>query len=253
MTPNVKFITYSNPNRMIGVIQRMLLPTRKGFDWSNVYAKEYPQFGNLISKVEDPDEIKNLSYMYFNELYSQNKTLLEHIANGFQSEWDKNGNLMLEELSKTLEFPWPDNCNNITAYPTLNPICPRFLREKSFEVYYKYSPKDMKKVALHEILHFIWFEKWKQVFPNSDEKEFEAPYLIWKLSEMVPQAVLGDERIQTVFPHSPSVYQEWKVKSINDKPLLQHLQEIYSQRNSFEDFMKSSLKFVQTHENEINA
>jgi hypothetical protein len=64
-------------------------------------------------------------------------------------------------------------------------------------------------VALHEILHFIWFEKWKEIFPEHNKKEFESPHLAWKLSEMVPLAILSDSRIQNIFRHKPPVYNEW--------------------------------------------
>lgn len=61
----------------------------------------------------------------------------------------------------------------------------------------------MKAVSLHEILHFIYFEKWKQIFPQTNEKEFECPGLVWELSEMVPPIVLSDERMQKIFRHNP--------------------------------------------------
>ena len=110
----------------------------------------------------------------------------------------------------------------------------------------------MKTTALHEILHFIWFEKWKVVFPKYEKSEFNSPHLIWKLSEMVPLAILSDSRIQNIFKHEPSVYNEWKSKQIDGKSLLEHLQDIYNKRESFEDFMKKSWEFVKKNKEEIN-
>lgn len=109
----------------------------------------------------------------------------------------------------------------------------------------------MKKTCLHEILHFIWFEKWKEVFPKYDKKEFEGPHLIWKLSEIVPLAVLSDERMQKIFKHKPSVYREWWTRRIKGKPLLDCIQEIYDNKTSFADFMKKSWAFIETHEKDL--
>jgi hypothetical protein len=111
----------------------------------------------------------------------------------------------------------------------------------------------MKEACLHEIFHFIWFEKWKEVFPKYDKGEFEFPHLIWKLSEMVPLAVLSDIRIQKIFKHKPYAYSEWRSKQIDGKPLLKYLKDIYNQRKSFADFMRVSWEFVQKHEKEIKA
>ena len=68
----------------------------------------------------------------------------------------------------------------------------------------------MKSVAIHEILHFIYFEKWKKVFPKTQEKEFDAPHLVWQLSEMVPGIILNDKRVQNVFKYKFDSYKEYE-------------------------------------------
>ena len=48
----------------------------------------------------------------------------------------------------------------------------------------------MKEVVAHEILHFLWFKKWKEVFPQIDRKEYEGPHLVWRLSEVMDPVIL---------------------------------------------------------------
>jgi len=186
-------------------------------------------------------------------LYNSKLPELEKISKNFQKEWDKDGEKLLTALSDIVEKEWPEDSKVLKAWISLNPICPRFLDQRAFDIYWKFSLDKMKTIALHEILHFIWFEKWKEIFPNYDKKEFESPHLVWKLSEMVPLAVLSDNSIQEIFKHEPSVYNEWKSKQINGKPLLDHLQTIYDDKKSFEDFVKKSWEFVREHEKEINS
>jgi len=234
MIPKLKFEVIDNPKGMINLINSFLLHSGKGFDWSSVYAKAYPEFGDLINKTHDPEEIKKISENFFMNLYNSKLPELEKISKNFQKEW-------------------PEDSKVLKAWISLNPICPRFLDQRAFDIYWKFSLDKMKTIALHEILHFIWFEKWKEIFPNYDKKEFESPHLVWKLSEMVPLAVLSDNSIQEIFKHEPSVYNEWKSKQINGKPLLDHLQTIYDDKKSFEDFVKKSWEFVREHEKEINS
>jgi len=252
MIPKLVFEAVDNPDGMISIINQFLLHSGKGFNWSGVYAKEYPSFGRLISKVRDSEEVRKISGDFFRELYDSNLNRLKIIAKNFQKEWDKDGGKLLAALAEVTEKKWPKDCKEMKAWVSLNPICPRFLDERAFDVYWRKSPGEMKETCLHEILHFIWFEKWKEVFPIPIQRGFEAPHLVWKLSEMVPWTVLNDERIQKIFRHTPSVYEEWKFKQIEGKPLLEHIQGIYNQRKSFADFIKLSWKFVQKHEKEIN-
>jgi len=253
MTPKLKFEVIDNPKGMINLINSFLLHSGKGFNWSSVYSKEYPEFGKLINNTQNSEEIKKISEDFFIKLYNSKLPELEKVAKDFQKEWDKDGKKLLIGLSKVVEKEWPEDCKDMKAWISLNPICPRFLDQRAFDLYWRFSSDKMKVVALHEILHFIWFEKWKEIFPKHNKKEFESPHLVWKLSEMVPLAILGDKSIQSIFKHEPSVYNEWKSKQIEGKPLLDYLQAIYDKRKSFADFMKKSWKFVKKYEKEINS
>ena len=48
----------------------------------------------------------------------------------------------------------------------------------------------MIEVSAHEILHFLWFKKWKEVFPETGLKEYESPHLVWRLSEIMDPIIL---------------------------------------------------------------
>lgn len=252
MIPKLTFEVIDNPDGMIRIINNFLLnKNRSGFDWSKTYSKKYPRLGKLIKKAKNQEEIKQISTNFFKDLYNNNTEKLERVSKKFQKEWNKKGEKILSILSEVIEIKWPEDCKEMKSWISLNPICPRFIKQRSFDLYWRFSLKEMKETSLHEILHFIWFEKWKEVFPNYNEKEFESPHLIWKLSEIVPLAVLNDKRIQKIFKHKPSVYREWWIKRINGKPLLNHIQEIYDNKKSFADFMKKSWDFVKAHRKEL--
>ncbi|MCC7552119.1 hypothetical protein KO317_00445 [Candidatus Micrarchaeota archaeon] len=121
---------------------------------------------------------------------------------------------------------------------------PRYLEKRTFDLYYKENIKNMKAITIHELLHFIYFDKWKKIFPKDDISKFEAPNKIWHLSEMVPKIILNDKKIQHIFKYPFSSYKEYDLYLINGKPVVYGLQEIYEKRKNFTDFLKKSRKFV---------
>lgn len=252
MIPKVTFSPNKNPDNMIDTINYFLIHSWKWFDWSGTFTRNYPDFWELISKVTKPEEKVKISVEYFKKLYLEKLDTIQDIAQDYQKAWNKNGTQLLKELSEILEIEWPLDSKEIKSWIWLNPICPRYIEQREFDIFWKQTPENMKVTTLHESLHFIWFEKWKEVFPDYDKRHFNSPHLVWKLSEMVPLAILSDKRIQDLFKHEPSVYNEWKLKLINWKPLLEYLQDFYNNRKSFEDFMVKSWEFVKENEEEVN-
>jgi hypothetical protein len=157
----------------------------------------------------------------------------------------------MQALSEVIEIDWSKDCKNITAWITLNPICPRDIKKRSFDVFFKLTPKKVKEVAVHEILHLIYFEKWKQVFKEYNEKEFDYPHLVWKLSEITPKAIMGDIRIQKAFKHQPKVYNIWEETKINNKPLLNYIQDFYDNKKDFADFLNKSYEFIKQYKKQL--
>ena len=46
------------------------------------------------------------------------------------------------------------------------------------------------------MLSFLYFEKWKSLYPKMDRRKFDTPYIEWHLSEIVAPIILNDKRIQ---------------------------------------------------------
>lgn len=85
---------------------------------------------------------------------------------------------------------------------SLNPIEPRFLKEHCYDTFYLNSAKGAIGDGIHEIIHFIWFYVWNQLFGDNYD-EYERPSLKWILSEMVVESVMRDERLSSINPVFP--------------------------------------------------
>jgi len=210
----------------------------------------YPLLKERISNLEEKDK-KEVVRKFFKKQEEKNKKVFKTVKKDFEKEWNKiNGSIMIA-LEEIHEIKWANKFEEFTARVNSNPICPRYLNHNAFDIYFAVHNDLMNKIIIHEISHFIFFEKWKQIFPKTNVKEFETPHLIWKFSEMVPYIILKDERIQKVFPHEPLVYDVWKKLEISNVPILKSLEEIYKEKKNFEDFIRTSWRFIQDNKSQI--
>jgi hypothetical protein len=111
-------------------------------------------------------------------------------------------------LTKIMDTGWPKKKKDITAMLSINPICPRLLKDWSFFINYKYKVKDAVEVIMHETCHFLYFKKWKELFPETKLKQCESPYIEWHLSELIAPIILNDPRIQIFLRQKAVFYEE---------------------------------------------
>ncbi len=250
MIPKVEF-RVGDFEEMIRMINRFINPSEKGWDWSRIVLNKYPELDKKLDKIKNTEKRKKISYDFFKKFLHKHKKILDLKAKLFQKEWNKINDKYMKTLPKVLEINWPKKDKKIIAYVGLNPICPRDIQNRTFDIYYNSDLNSMIAISMHEILHFLYFEKWKQIFPETKEREFNRPYLAWHLSEMVPNIVLSNKIIQDIFSHFPTVYKEYLKVEINKKQLLNYLRNFYDGRKDFEDFLRKSWNFVKKHEKEI--
>ncbi|MGC8568106.1 MAG: hypothetical protein ACP5RP_02425 [Candidatus Micrarchaeia archaeon] len=106
---------------------------------------------------------------------------------------------------------------------TINKVCPRYLNLWIFYISYFLDPETQKGIALHELTHFLYFEKWKEVFKNYDENEYEKPYIVWELSEIFAEPIDKDKVLQKLVPNTAKAYEKYySLKARRDESVMQH-------------------------------
>ncbi len=146
---------------------------------------------------------------------------------------------------------WPKNRKTIKAFISINPICPRFLDNWTFSIFYNRKENDAMEVIMHECCHFLYFKKWKEVFPRADKKTFEHPHIEWHLSEILAPVILNDFRIQKLLKKKASFYDEYRDLAINGKKFPEYfdlLYKKYSNENyTFSDFLEVAYSEIKKH------
>ncbi len=98
---------------------------------------------------------------YIIEFKKENRKLIEENKTRYQKEWQKVEKDFFIVLSRILQIDWPQD-KTIRAMIPINPICPRFLNDWSFSIFYNYkTTSHAMEVIMHECCYFLYFEKWK--------------------------------------------------------------------------------------------
>jgi len=247
MIPQVKFKIESFDEAFKTII-RYLSPNNR---WNKNIFKVYPNLEKKLDGLKTWREVERTAKKFFREFYNKNLDEINKKTENYKKVWSECNDEFMLALEEILEIKWTKKFKIFTCRVGISPVCPRYLDKRMFDIYGFFNDELLRRLVSHELLHFLYFEKWKQVFPDYNKKKFEGPHLIWHLSEMVPKVILNDKKIKDIIKYESSVYPSYEKLKINDKPLLNYLQEIYDNKEDFADFLRKAYDFVKEHEKEI--
>ncbi len=177
---------------------------------------------------------------YVEKEYAQNIDVISKSRDELAESWNDINDKVLERLSEIMQIEWPQR--NAKGIMTVNVICPRDIHNWTFYISYFLDISSRKSIVLHELTHFLFFEKWKQVFPECNEREFDAPYLPWELSEILVEPIDLDEELVKLVPpgHKTKAYKRYyTLKTAGGETVIEHFSKIY---NDYKDDFGGMLK-----------
>lgn len=172
----------------------------------------------------------------------------------YARHWDRYKAQITQALSEAFDVDCSGLFNDMKCNVSMNPICPRFLKERTFDVFYRNSDAGAIGLAIHEIIHFVWFHVWHQLFEDRWE-EYERPSMKWILSEMVVEPIAADPRLSTINPYFPReeggcIYPYFFNMRADGQLILETLSGMY-QKQDIKSFMRSAYAYCLKHEAEI--
>lgn len=224
--------------------------------WSEPIFHFFPELlkfkGSFDKSSDNKDIVKEISGTVF-ELYRSREKEIQSKVISYQENWNRYERLINERFSSIFQFDTSDIFNDLVCNITLDPISPRYLREHVFDVFYMNSDEGSMGSALHEIVHYLWFYLWNKKYKDSYE-QYEAPSLIWILSEAVVEQILSDEEFNKINPYheSGNAYPYFYNMIVTGRLLYDYLNEIYK-NNSMDKFMDESYQFIVENEKEIRS
>ena len=248
-------ITYQNPGFEHSIESILLFQTEDQTPfWSDSILYFYPQIKKEELAKRNPADKKKYLYDAFRAIYEAAKEELDSKVCRYQDHFLKHQTQIEDALSEAFEVETRAVYNDLTANVTLNPVCPRFLKERYFDAFYLNSERGALGLSLHEVIHYFWFDVWNHHF-GDDYSEYETPSLKWILSEMVVEAIMSDPRLCSINPYYPRenggcVYPYFQTMKIEGMPVLEQINRLY-QANRITDFMEVSYAYCVKHEQAI--
>ena len=168
----------------------------------------------------------------------------------YQQYWNENAAKVCEQFEKIFKIGFK-GIRQFTAYINLNPMCPRYLNDDSFDIYYINKPEDCFKTCVHELIHFYWFQVWQEVFEDANPETFECPHLEWLFSEIVVDPIIYYSELNQ-FNFKQPAYAYFYNSKFKDENVIEFFRKLY-RSNSLETFMEKGIKLLKDNEAEART
>lgn len=166
-------------------------------DVYNYTIKYYKELANIGDNLSNDKIVKTIEKAV-EKKYKENIDLIKEDVKRYNSIWNNYNDLYFKKLSDYFKIDWP-LVDTIDASVGLIAVFPRYLDSFAFSVGTKLNDSALIRVVAHETLHFMWFQKWRVIYPEISRNEYEVPYLSWQYSEMVTDAILNNEPFTSTF------------------------------------------------------
>lgn len=250
-------VQYINPGFEHSINSILLFQTEDETPyWSDSIYYFYPQIDQEKMKGLDGAAKKLYLTDTLRSVYGELQEQLDEKVAAYNAHWQQHRPQVEDALSEAFGLDSRPLFNDLRAYLTLNPVCPRFLQERTFDVFHLNSHRGAIGITIHEMIHFLWFHVWQRMH-HDDWQEYERPHLKWILSEMVVESIMRDERLSSINPYFPRenggcVYRYFQDMFIEGRMILDTLDEMY-RACDMPAFMRASYAYCQRHEDAIRA
>ena len=161
-------VTYKNPGFQHSINSILLFQAEKQTPfWSNALFFFYPQLSREEFEKYEPGRRKKCITDKLASVYQEILPEIEEKIVRYNEHFLECENQINDALSDAFETDTRVLFNDLIGYVGMNPICPRFLKEHYFDIFYKNSEKGALGMSIHEMIHFVWFHVWNHFFRDS--------------------------------------------------------------------------------------
>ncbi|MBU0998364.1 hypothetical protein KJ570_02450, partial [Patescibacteria group bacterium] len=159
------------------ICDEFLNRSEAGVDFGVGIVKIHPKLLPAQKALEKQFPIKKID-KYFDAYYKTNDEELQESVKKAQTDWDKISEKFYKACDKYFDKHfWPKG--KYEAYLSIIDCNPRFLHNKTFQVFWKHK-KGFVFMAMHEMLHFLFFDLVEKLFPNININTQK----MWEISEV---------------------------------------------------------------------
>ena len=205
------------------------------------YTLEYFSELKEIKKSASKDEIyQKIEEVVTNFYHEYNQEIKQNVER-YNSIWNSINDKYMNAISKYLNVGYIET-KEIVAKVGFLPIFPRDLDELSFSVGTNLDEDSLIETVVHEVLHFFWFKKFKELFPLIPRKEYDSPYLAWVYSEIIVDPILNSKEIKDIIGVTSKAYDSFY--ELEDGMVIATLREIYREEIRIEEKIEKGYEYL---------
>lgn len=210
----------------------------------NYTIQYFPELTNIDKNASKNETYKKIEEVVTRE-YQKNSEIIKNESKRYNEIWKNYNDKYFSLLSKYFGVEWP-KLEIIEATVGLIPVFPRYLDNFSFSVGIKLEDWRLIKIAVHETLHFMWFEKWKLIHPETPRREYDSPYITWQYSEMVTDPILNNKPFSDLFGNLfiERGYDSFYKLQDGDNLVMDNLRNIYATEKSVEEKINDGFDYI---------
>ena len=241
---------YHGVQRSVDTILEFTANDRSAF-WSDPFFHFFPDINKTAFLAAPTAQRARYLTEYFTAFERENASIIRDKITLWNTEWASKRKQVTAALEDAFSLELSGLFNDMTGYMTFCPVCPRYLENNSFDVFWLNSERGALGLSLHEIIHFVWFYVWNGYF-HDNKSDYETPHLKWILSEMVVEPIMRDERLRSINPYFDEgcVYPYFYTLKIGDAPALDLLYDMFTDMD-IHRFMLESYALLSAHESDI--
>ena len=243
MIPKIKF-TEMTLEENINIIKWAYYEKNEALSIHDYTIQCFPELANLDNNTPKKEVYKKIEEVV-SKKYEQNNEKIKSEIKRYNDIWEKYNDKYFSMLSNYFNIDWPE-IDTINCTVGLIPVFPRYLDSFSFSLSTGIADWKLIETSAHETLHFIWFEKWKQIHPETPRKEYDSPYLVWQYSEMVTDPILNNKPFSEIFENLfvERSYDSFYELYDKDNLVMNNLRNIYSENIPIEEKMNKGFIYI---------
>ena len=243
MVPKIKF-TEMTLEKNINIIKWAYYDKNRALSIHDYTIQCFPELANLDNNTPKEEVYKKIEEVV-SKKYEQNNEKIKSEIKRYNDIWEKYNDKYFSMLSNYFNIDWPE-IDTINCTVGLIPVFPRYLDSFSFSLSTGIADWKLIETSAHETLHFIWFEKWKQIHPETPRKEYDSPYLVWQYSEMVTDPILNNQPFSEIFENLfvERSYDSFYELYDKDNLVMNNLRNIYSENIPIEEKMNKGFIYI---------
>ncbi|OGF85684.1 hypothetical protein A2Z63_00070 [Candidatus Giovannonibacteria bacterium RIFCSPLOWO2_02_44_8] len=160
-------------------------------------------FGLQIKKNHPDINLKNYK-KYIDEFYKENGAAIEISTSELSGTINQKSDLYFTAIKKYFGVDYSKE--NYKGYISIFDCNPRFVDDKSFQVFYEKSGLDKLRVCFHEITHFTFFDYFEKLLPAKYESLDRNSGVLWELSEIINVILLNEPEFRSILQKEEKLF-----------------------------------------------